>query len=293
MNRILFNVEELDADGRATFGGVRAEHVLTVLHGEVGQTLKTGVVDGLIGTGVIERIEGEMVTVKCVHDREAPPPWIDLILAPPRPRAMKRLLPQLAAMGVGRIVLVGAAKVEKAFWGAQLLKEAIYRPLLVDGLMQAGTTALPTIQIERAFGRWLDGGRFEEEFGGQKDRIVAHPSGVKEFKVDKVVKADKVDKVDKVVNDSKDSKDPNDLKDPKDLKDPNDLNDLNSAMGRPILAIGPEGGWTDDEVTRLEAHGFRRMSLGPRILRTDTATIALLARLMPEADAFSSTTKET
>ena len=293
MNRILFNVEELDADGRATFGGVRAEHVLTVLHGEVGQTLKTGVVDGLIGTGVIERIEGEMVTVKCVHDREAPPPWIDLILAPPRPRAMKRLLPQLAAMGVGRIVLVGAAKVEKAFWGAQLLKEAIYRPLLVDGLMQAGTTALPTIQIERAFGRWLDGGRFEEEFGGQKDRIVAHPSGVKEFKVDKVVKADKVDKVDKVVNDSKDSKDPNDLKDAKDLKDPNDLNDLNSAMGRPILAIGPEGGWTDDEVTRLEAHGFRRMSLGPRILRTDTATIALLARLMPEADAFSSTTKET
>ena len=49
--------------------------------------------------------------------------------------------------------------------------------------------------------------------------------------------------------------------------------------------------WTDDEVERLEAHGFRRMSLGPRILRTDTATIALLARLMPEADAFSSTTQ--
>ncbi len=141
MNRILFNADELDADGRATFGGARAEHVLTILHGEVGQTLKTGVVDGLIGTGVIERIEGEMVTVKCVHDREAPPPWIDLILAPPRPRAMKRLLPQLAAMGVGRIVLVGAAKVEKAFWGAQLLKEEIYRPLLVDGLMQAGPVA--------------------------------------------------------------------------------------------------------------------------------------------------------
>ncbi len=273
MNRILFNADELDADGRATFGGARAEHVLTILHGEVGQTLKTGVVDGLIGTGVIERIEGEMVTVKCEHDREAPPPWIDLILAPPRPRAMKRLLPQLAAMGVGRIVLVGAAKVEKAFWGAQLLKEEIYRPLLVDGLMQAGTTALPTIQIERAFGRWLEGGRFEEQFGGQKNRIVAHPSSI-----------------------SKVDNDPNGLND---LNDPNDLNDLNdpkglkSAMDRPIVAIGPEGGWTDDEVARLEAHGFRRMSLGPRILRTDTATIALLARLMPEADAFTNTTKET
>ena len=253
MNRILFNADELDADGHATFGGVRAEHVLTILHGEVGQTLKTGVVDGLIGTGVIERIEGEKVTVKCVHDREAPPPWIDLILAPPRPRAMKRLLPQLAAMGVGRIVLVGAAKVEKAFWGAQFLKEEIYRPLLVDGLMQAGTTALPTIQIERAFGRWLEGGRFEDQFGGQKDRIVAHPEcGAR-----------------RAAN----------------VCEPPRL------ASRPILAIGPEGGWTDDEVERLEAHGFRRMSLGPRILRTDTATIALLARLMPEADAFSSTTQ--
>ena len=279
MNRILFNAEELDADGRATFGGVRAEHVLTVLHGEVGQTLKTGVVNGPIGTGVIERIDGEMVTVKCVHDREAPPPWIDLILAPPRPRAMKRLLPQLAAMGVGRIVLVGAAKVEKAFWGAQLLKEAIYRPLLVDGLMQAGTTALPTIQIERAFGRWLEGGRFEEQFGGQKDRIVAHPSSIS-----------KVDNDPNAPNDLNDPNDPNDLND---LNDPNDPKGLKSAMDRPIIAIGPEGGWTDDEVARLEAHGFRRMSLGPRILRTDTATIALLARLMPEADAFTNTTKET
>ena len=243
MNRILFEPSELAADGRATFGGVRAEHVLTILHGEVGQTLKTGVVDGPIGTGVIERIDGETVTIRCVHDREAPPPWIDLVLAPPRPRVMKRLLPQLAAMGVGRIVLVGAAKVEKAFWGAQLLKEEVYRPLLVDGLMQAGTTALPTIQLERGFGRWLEGGRFEEQFAGQSDRIVAHP-------------------------------------------DPRPTSHEPRATGRPVLAIGPEGGWTDDEVARLEAHGFRRLSLGPRILRTDTATIALLARLMPEAETF-------
>ena len=51
-----------------------------------------------------------------------------------------------------------------------------------------------------------------------------------------------------------------------------------------VLAIGPEGGWTDDEVTLLEEHGFARHSLGPRILRTDTATVALLAQLMKEFD---------
>ena len=54
MNRILFEPSEIQ-DGVATFGGARAEHVLTILHGEVGQTLKTGMVDGLIGTGCTAR----------------------------------------------------------------------------------------------------------------------------------------------------------------------------------------------------------------------------------------------
>ena len=53
----------------------------------------------------------------------------------------------------------------------------------------------------------------------------------------------------------------------------------------PVLAVGPEGGWTDEEVARLEEKGFVRMSLGPRILRTDTALIALLSRLMQIYDA--------
>ena len=55
MNRILFEKDEIDG-GVAVFGGERAEHVLNVLHGEVGQTLKTGEVDGRIGTSEILEI---------------------------------------------------------------------------------------------------------------------------------------------------------------------------------------------------------------------------------------------
>ena len=57
----------------------------------------------------------------------------------------------------------------------------------------------------------------------------------------------------------------------------------------PVLAVGPEGGWTDEEVERLEAKGFARMSLGPRILRTDTALIALISRLMESFDMNAAT----
>ena len=45
------------------------------------------------------------------------------------------------------------------------------------------------------------------------------------------------------------------------------------------LAIGPEGGWTDDEFTAARAKGFQEASLGQRILRTETAVIAALATL--------------
>jgi 16S rRNA (uracil1498-N3)-methyltransferase len=46
-----------------------------------------------------------------------------------------------------------------------------------------------------------------------------------------------------------------------------------------ILAIGPEGGWTDEEFAAAEAGGFEEASLGSNILRTETAVMAALASL--------------
>ena len=43
------------------------------------------------------------------------------------------------------------------------------------------------------------------------------------------------------------------------------------------LAVGPEGGFAEEEVALLEARGFTPVSLGRRILRAETAALALLA----------------
>ncbi len=237
MNRILFEPDEI-VDGVATCGGARAEHVRTILHGEVGQPLKTGEIGGKIGTGEILSLDGGLLRVRVRHDAEPLPSWGDLVLAPPRPRILKRLLPQLATLGVGRIVLVGARKVEKDFWGATLLRPENHRPLFIDGLMQgAVATELPTLEARRNFKRFLVD-ELDALFPASR-RLVAHP-----YAAETVSAA--------------------------------------SAAGRLLLAIGPEGGWTDEEVALLEARGFARYALGARILRTDTAAVALLARLMPE-----------
>ena len=49
--------------------------------------------------------------------------------------------------------------------------------------------------------------------------------------------------------------------------------------GDRIVAIGPEGGWTDAEVASALEAGWRRLSLGPRILRIETAAMAAACRI--------------
>ena len=43
------------------------------------------------------------------------------------------------------------------------------------------------------------------------------------------------------------------------------------------LAVGPEGGWAPDELALFAASGWLPASLGPRILRAETAALAALA----------------
>ena len=52
---------------------------------------------------------------------------------------------------------------------------------------------------------------------------------------------------------------------------------LQGASQSVALAIGPEGGWTAEEMQLFTEHGWKHVTLGPRILRAETAAIAGLA----------------
>jgi 16S rRNA (uracil1498-N3)-methyltransferase len=46
-----------------------------------------------------------------------------------------------------------------------------------------------------------------------------------------------------------------------------------------ILLIGPEGGLSEDEISLAESKGFEALTMGPRVLRTETAPLAALSLL--------------
>jgi 16S rRNA (uracil1498-N3)-methyltransferase len=56
----------------------------------------------------------------------------------------------------------------------------------------------------------------------------------------------------------------------------------NQAASEVLLAIGPEGGWTEDELDLLKNGGWISVSLGPTILRAETAAIAAVAIAMSQ-----------
>jgi RsmE family RNA methyltransferase len=176
VNLLLLDVREIDDRDRVTLTDARASHVIGVLKAQPGQTVRVGVVDGPLGTGTVESVAGGRVTMRCVFEPTVPDrPAVDVLLAVPRPKVMRRLWAQLSALGVGQIILTNAARVERHYFDTHILDEQTYRPLLLEGLQQARDTRVPAVSIHRQF-RILVEDRLSALFG-EGTRFVADPSG--------------------------------------------------------------------------------------------------------------------
>ena len=141
-----------------------------------GATVRVGLLDGPLGTATVERVEGERVVLACAFAGGAPePPRLDLLLALPRPKVLGRLWSQLAALGVGRIVLVNAARVERCYFDSHVLAPGYFTPRLIEGLQQARDTRLPEVLVRRRFRPFVED-ELDALFPGGL-RLVADPGG--------------------------------------------------------------------------------------------------------------------
>jgi RsmE family RNA methyltransferase len=235
VNLILIDPSELDAAGSARLTDGRAAHLRDVLHAAVGDHVRVGVIDGSRGVGTVVAIGEDAVVIRCVLERDPPPrPSVDLLLALPRPKVMRRLWAQLSALGVDRIILTNAERVERDYFGAHSLDVRVYRPLFIEGLQQARDTRVPRVSVHKRFKVLIEDEL--DQMCPDDVRLVAHP-GV----------------------------------------DTPASSRLRADGGRVLLAVGPEGGWNEFELTLLETHGFLSVGMGSRSLRSDTACIALVA----------------
>jgi 16S rRNA (uracil1498-N3)-methyltransferase len=234
VNLILLEPDELSRSD-VTVSDARAAHLLQVLKVAPGQIIRVGVVDGAPGTATVIATGDSRVTLRCLFEAPRPPaPPVDLLLALPRPKVMRRLWAQVAALGVRRIMLTNAARVERNYFDTHVISPACYRPLLIEGLQQARDTRLPIVSVHRQFKVLVEDDL--DTLVGDGLRVVGDPAST--TSVDTAVRDGLADRV--------------------------------------LLAVGPEGGWNDYELTLLDARGFRRVGLGARPLRVDTACIALL-----------------
>jgi RsmE family RNA methyltransferase len=76
---------------------------------------------------------------------------IDLLLAMPRPKMLRRILAAVASMGVKRLVLINSARVEKSYFDSPLITPPALDDQLRLGLSQARDTILPQVIVERRF----------------------------------------------------------------------------------------------------------------------------------------------
>jgi RsmE family RNA methyltransferase len=175
MNLILLFPDDLVTDGYARITGRRLRYVLDVHRANVGDELVIGLLGGRIGTGRVTRIDDAVLEMDVRFDRD-PPAGLPLtvVLALPRPKVLRRVLHTLSVMGIKRIVLVNAARVEKSYWQTPFLtSEAIERQLVL-GLEQSRDTSLPEVVLKKRFKPFA-----EDELPGMCAdtlKLVAHPS---------------------------------------------------------------------------------------------------------------------
>jgi 16S rRNA (uracil1498-N3)-methyltransferase len=174
MNLILLLDDDFVDPRSVRLSGRRLAYVRSVHRAAVGDALRVGQLNGRLGTGTVTALDDRAVVLDVVLDRDPPAPTaLTLLLALPRPKALRRVLQCIASMGVKRLLLFNSWRVEKSFWNSPALDEAAVREQLLLGLEQGGDTVLPTVELRRRFKPFVEDEVRALIAGTQA--LVAHP----------------------------------------------------------------------------------------------------------------------
>lgn len=243
MNRILFEQDEVGKP--LPSDDDRAKHLTRVLDVDVGDVVEIGVIGGRRGTGTVTRRDRDGVELSFDFDDEHSvdePYPITVLLGHPRPIVLKRILKDLTTLGVERILVAGTDNGEKSYLNSNLWKGDSVRRYLIDGAAQAGVTFIPDVSRESSMSAALD---FLEETtmptsGDWNLQLLALDNQAFHPQFSR--------------------------------------SELQAQ--RVVVAVGSERGFSDAERIQLRDRGFGLYSMGPRVLRTETAAVCAVALVL-------------
>ena len=239
MNLILIANEEIATNNRVTLRDRRSAHIINILRAQKGDTVRIGVINGPLGTGRIREITPSEVILEIDAEGPAPP-------APSLDIILALPRPIMLKRILSQIAALGTGRL--FLINANRVEKSFFNAsLLKDNTLQHQLLhgleqAMDTRMPQVSIHQRFR--PFAEDFLPEiidryPCKLIAHPEA-EQF-----------------------------------------LYDVRPgpAAGQTLLAIGPEGGWVDFEITKFQQLGLEPFTLGDRILRVDSAVPALIAQI--------------
>lgn len=179
MNLILLDEKDFIGPGEVSIAGRRLSHILEVHRARPGDTLRVGIEGGRIGDGTVTAIDDQALRMEVSLNEDPPSPLsVTVILALPRPKVLRRVIRTLTIMGVKKIFLLNAWRVEKGYWQSPVLDGENLRSEVLRGLEQARDTIPPSLSLRPRFRPFA-----EDELPALAEgtlSLVAHPGSHEE-----------------------------------------------------------------------------------------------------------------
>lgn len=258
MNICLFKPEEIDCPLKIS--DERGSHIIKVLHKKEGETFTAGIIGGKSGIATIKSITKEEIYFSFEPTGEGKKLFpVKMIIGFPRPIQLKRLLRDVAALGVSEVHLTGTELGEKSYMQSTLVEKGNAYKMLLDGTVQAGSTHVPELFLHQKL----------------EDCLKTLEDSAKNGQIHHILR---------LALDNVNPKCPltEAMQDLPCMKCETPCSDGKSV----IAAIGSERGWTNRERELLEKYGYIRCGMGERIMRTETAATVAGAIILSQMKAI-------
>ena len=161
----------------------RARHLITVLKVFANQTLRVGLINGDRGLGTVTQVSDKGVELEvALSDAPLHRHPMQLVLALPRPKMLRRVFRSVAEFGVAELHLIHSYRVEKSYWQTPHLNEDKVEMALTQGLERSGDTVLPRVIQHKRFKPFMED--VLPAISAETTLLIAHPGNSAPFAAD-------------------------------------------------------------------------------------------------------------